>query len=106
MRATFQHLVRHVDPDHLSVGPNDLRGDETNLSGAAAEIEHRLALAQILARIAATVIALDHFLRNDFEILADCSRPDNKALSRANFRSRGITLTDDGFRALAHLAKL
>ena len=32
------------------------------------EIEHRLAFAEILARIAAAVIAIDHFLRNDLEV--------------------------------------
>ncbi len=54
----------------LPAAPDDLRGDETDLSRAAAEIEHGLALAQIFARIAAAVIALDHFLRNDLEVIS------------------------------------
>ena len=61
----LQHFVGHVDADDLSVRPDDLRGDETDFSGPAAEIEHGLALAQIFARIAAAVVAFDHFLRDD-----------------------------------------
>ena len=64
----LQHFIRHIDADDFALRPDNLRGDETNFSRAAAEIEDGLAFAQILARIAATVIALDYFLRNGLEI--------------------------------------
>src|SRR4051812_10090450 len=35
----FQHLVRHVDSDNLATPANHLRRDETNLPGAAPQIE-------------------------------------------------------------------
>ncbi len=56
----LEHFVGHINPDDLARGADDLRGDEANLAGAAAEIEDGLASPQIFARIAATVIPLDH----------------------------------------------
>jgi len=60
----LQHLVGHVYADHAPVGTDYLRRDKADLAGAAPEIEHRLAFANIFAGIAATVIPLDHFPRN------------------------------------------
>src|SRR5207249_4895648 len=65
----FEHLIGHVHADDLAGRPDDLRRDETNLAGPAAEIEHRLAFANIPARIAAAVILRDDFLRYDFQKL-------------------------------------
>ena len=91
-----QHLVRHVDPDHLSLRPDDLRRDETNLAGAAAEIEHGLAFSQIFARVAAAVIAIDDLLRNDFEIFGIVIDRATK-LCFGGFGSGGVTFPDGGF---------
>src|SRR4051794_15784247 len=44
----LEHLIGHINPDDFSLRPHYLRGDETNLSGAASEIEHRLAFPEIL----------------------------------------------------------
>ena len=65
-----EHLVCHIDADHFAARSDDLRRDEADLPGAAAEIENGFALAYVFARIAAAVIPLDHFLRNDFEVFA------------------------------------
>ena len=80
----------------LPVGPDDLRGDEADLAGAAAEIEHRLARAQIFARIAAAVIALDHLLRDDLEIFGVVIDRAAK-LRLGGFGAGGVTFADGGF---------
>jgi len=80
----LEHLVGHINADDFSFRPHHLRGDETNLSSAASEIEHRLAFPEISARIAATVIAFDDFLRNDLEVF-------RVVIDRATkFRFRGL----------------
>ena len=87
-------------------GADDLRGDEANLSCAAPEIEHRLACSQILARIAAAVIALDHFLRNDFEIFGIVIDRTTK-FRFGGFGSGGVTFPDGGFGVdRAHIGEL
>ena len=65
-----EHVVVHVHADDAARRPNDLRGDETNFSRAAAEVEHRLARLEIFRGITAAVIAVNDFLRDDLEILA------------------------------------
>ncbi len=80
----------------LPCGTHDLRRDEANLSSAAAEIEDGLAFAQILARIAAAVIALDYLLRNDFQVLGVVIDGATK-LGFGCFRSGGVAFTDFGF---------
>ena len=73
-----------------------MRGDEADFSGAAAEIEDGLAGAQIFAGIAAAVIALDDFLRDDFEILGVVF--DRAAKFRFGcLGARRIAFTDFGF---------
>ena len=76
--------------------PDDLRGDEADLAGAAAEVEHRLAGPQILARIAAAIIPLDHLRRNDFEILGIVIDRAAK-LRLGGPGSGGVTFPDGGF---------
>ena len=83
-------------PITFPFGADDLRGDEANLSGTAAEIEHGLACAQIFARIAAAVIALDHLLRNDLEIFRIVIDRTTKLLFRG-LRSSSVTFPDGGF---------
>ncbi len=41
----LQHFVRHINADHFAVWPDDLRGDKTDFSGAAAQIENCFAFA-------------------------------------------------------------
>jgi hypothetical protein len=64
-----EHVVVHIDTDDAAGGPDDLRGDETDFSGAAAEVEDGFAGAEITGWIAAAVIALDYFGRDDFQVL-------------------------------------
>ena len=59
-----EHLGGHVHSDDAPSGPDRLRGDEADLAAAAAQVEDRLALAQVLARVAAAVVALED-LRGD-----------------------------------------
>src|SRR6266540_484236 len=94
----LQHFVRHINANHFPVWPDDLRSDKTDFSRATAEIENRFAFAQITRRIAAAVIALDHFLWNDAEICRLIINRTTKFL-RALFCSRRITLADDAFLA-------
>ena len=103
-RATSSISSVISTPMTLPCGPTTCAAMKQIFPGPAAEIEHGLALAQILARIATTVIALDHFLRNRGEILRFVFDRTTKFV-RAYFRSGRITLTDDGFRALAHLGE-
>ena len=63
----FEHLVCHVNADDPAARSNDLRSDETDFPSAAAQIDNDLAFVQVIRRIAATVIALDYFLRNHFK---------------------------------------
>ena len=87
-------------------GADDLRGDEANLSGAAPEIEHRLVFSQILAGIAAAVIAIDDFLRNDFEIFGIVIDRTTK-LRFGGFGPGGVTFPDGGFCVdRAHVGEL
>ena len=65
----LQHRVGHIHADHPPRRAHHLRRDETNLSRPAPEIEHRLPGPQMLARIAAAVVALDDLRRDDFQIL-------------------------------------
>ena len=60
-----EHLVVDVDADDPAGGPDDLRGDEGDLAAAAAEVQHRLALAEVLGGVAAAVVAVEHLLRDD-----------------------------------------
>ena len=55
-------------PMTLPLGPTTCAAMKHIFPVPLPEIEHRLAFAQILAGIAATVIAFDDFLRNDLEI--------------------------------------
>ncbi len=64
-----EHLVGHVHADDSCPAADDLRGDEADFARAAAEVEHRLAGMQVLAGIAAAVVALDDLLRDDLEVL-------------------------------------
>ena len=94
----LQHFVRHIDPNHFPVWPDNLRGKKTDFSGAAAQIENRFAVAEITRRVAATVIALDHFLWNDVEICRFIINRTTKFL-RTLFCSSRVSLADDGFLA-------
>ena len=71
-------------------------GDKTNLAGATSQIEDRLAFAEILAGIAAAVIAVDDFLRNDFEVLSVVIDGATKLRFR-RLRSGSIAFPDFGF---------
>src|SRR5712692_848609 len=62
-----EHVVVHVHTDDLAAGTDDLRGDETNLARAAAQIEDRFARAQVLRRIAAAIIPFEDFGWDDVE---------------------------------------
>ncbi len=64
----LEHVRRHVDTDHPPLGPDHLRGDEADLARAATEIEHRLSGLQVLRRVAAAVVALDHLGRDDLQV--------------------------------------
>src|SRR5580704_18306870 len=63
-----QHLGVHVDTDDASRRTNNLSRDKTRLASAAAEIQNPVARLQVWRRIAASVVALDHFARYRFEI--------------------------------------
>jgi len=95
----FEHLIGHVDAHDLPFGTDNLSSDETDFSRAAAKIENDLAFAQITRRITATVIALDHFWRNDLEIFGVVFDRTAKFV-RAFFCADGISLPDDGFSTL------
>ena len=92
----LEHFVGHIDADHFPLWADNLCGDETDFSRAAAQIENRFAFAQITRWIAATVIALDYFLRNNVEIFGlvfDWTTKFIGAFSCAD----SISLPDDGF---------
>ena len=92
----FEHVVGHIHADNAPLRADHLRGDEANFPRAAAEIEHGLAFADIGARVAAAVVALNDFLRNDFE-------PARIVLHRAAergfaaLRTGGVAVFDGGF---------
>ena len=71
-------------------------GDKTNLPRATAQIEDRLAFTQILAGIAAAVVAVDDFLRNNFEVLSVVIDRATKLRFR-RLRSGSIAFPDFGF---------
>ena len=62
-----QHVVVHVDPDDLSLGPHDLGREVADLAGAAAEVEDDIARPHVRRRVTATVIALDDLLGQEGE---------------------------------------
>ena len=92
----LEHFISHIHADHFAVWSNDLRRDETNFSRATTEIENRFALAQIMRRIAAAIIALDHFSWNDVEICRFIINRTTKFVG-AFLCSGRVTLADDGF---------
>src|SRR5206468_3965837 len=87
----LQHLVGHIDANDFTVRPDDLCGDETDFSRAAAQIEDRFAFTQVTRGIATAVIALDHFSWNDLEIFRVVIYRTTQFV-RAFFCARGITL--------------
>ena len=66
----FEHVVGHIDPDDAALGANHLRGDEADLPGAGAEVEHGLAGLEPLGGVAAAVVLFNDFVGNDFEPFA------------------------------------
>ena len=62
-----QHLVVHVDADDTTARPDDLAGQEADLAGAAAQVEHRLAFAQVCRGVTAAVVALQDLARDGGE---------------------------------------
>jgi hypothetical protein len=95
----LEHFVGHIDPDHFPLWADNLRGDETDFSRAAAQIENRFAFTQITRWIAATVIALDYFLRNNFEIFGLVFSWTTKIIGAFSCTD-SISLPDDGFSTL------
>src|SRR5438874_9370698 len=92
----LEHLVGHIDADDFSRRSHHLGRDETNLSGAAPEIEDRLAFPEILTGIAATVVAFDDFLWNDLEVFrVVIDRAAKFRLSR--LRAGSVAFSDFGF---------
>jgi hypothetical protein len=69
MSGHVQHAIRHVHANHPAFGTDHLRSDETDLSGTAAEIQHGFTGMKVLAWITTAIVPLDHFFRNDFQIL-------------------------------------
>ena len=63
----FQHGVGHVHADDPAPGPDDLRGDETDFSGATAQVEHGLAGSEVTAGVAAAIVLLNDLVRDDFQ---------------------------------------
>src|SRR3954462_12165023 len=55
-----EHVVVDVHTEDLTVATDDLGGDEAHLTGAAAEVEHTLALPYVPHRVAAAVVPLEH----------------------------------------------
>ena len=75
---------------------DDLGGDEADLAGAAAEIEHGFSRTQILTRIAAAIVAFDNLLGNHLEILWIVL--DGTAKGRLlGLGAGGIAVADGGF---------
>lgn len=64
----FEHGIGHINADDFSFGADDLRSDETNLTGAASEIENCFPGFYILTGVAAAIIFFDNFFWNNFEI--------------------------------------
>src|SRR4030095_6383781 len=91
----LEHRIGHIHADYGTFGTDDLRGDEANLPGAASEIKHGFAAAQIFAGIAATVIALGDFLRDDLEI-ARIVINRTAQCSVLRLRPGGVALLDGG----------
>ena len=89
-----EHFVGHIHADDFAVRADDLRGDETDFAGAAAQIDNHFAFAQITRRIAATVIAFDHFLLNDLEVIQIVIDRTTKA-RLGRLRTCGIAFTND-----------
>src|SRR5262249_580461 len=92
----LQHFVRHIDANYFSFRTHNLRGNEANFSGSTADIENYFAFVQITRRIAASIIELDHFARNDFEILGLIIDRTTKFL-RSFLRSGRVALTNNSF---------
>ena len=63
-----QHVISHVHLDDLPFGVNYLRGNEANISGATTEIQDGFVNLDMLAWVAATVVALDNLIGNGFEV--------------------------------------
>src|SRR6516225_1762673 len=94
----FQHFICHIDADHFSFRSDNLSGDETDFARAAAEVENRLAFVHMTGGIATTIIALDHFSWNYFEIFRVVLYCTTEFVC-AFFCSRRITLAYDGLFA-------
>ena len=92
----FQHFIGHIDADNFSCRADDLRRDETNLPCPAAQIEHGFSRLEVTARVAAAIILLNDFFRDDFQVLALII---DGATQRRYWRlgSSGVTLSDCRF---------
>jgi len=62
-----QHFVIHVDTDHTTFRPDDLGGDEADLTASASEIEQGLIGTDISRGVSAAIVPLDDFVGNRFE---------------------------------------
>ena len=71
LSSQSQHFCVAVDSNHSTFRTNNLSHDVTQLAGAGSKIEHGIALVDIDAGIAATVVFIDHLLRNGLQILAN-----------------------------------
>ena len=66
----FQHVVGHIDADDAALRADHLRGDETDLPRAGAQVEHGLTGLEPLGGIAAAVVLFDDFVGDGFKPLA------------------------------------
>ena len=62
-----EHVVVHVHADHAPRAAYDLSSQITDLAAAAAEIEHHVAGARITRGVAAAIVLLDDFRRQQLE---------------------------------------
>ena len=93
----FKHRVGHIDTDYFSGAANNLRSNKADLSRSGSEIQNRLSFVDVLGGIAAAIVSLDDFIRNDLQIFF-------VVIDRAAqgcfllLGTSGVTLSDRRFR--------
>src|SRR2546425_9028418 len=62
-----EHLQVEVHADYAALRSGDLRCDEANLAGAAAQVQHRIARTDVARGVATAVVLLEDLQRNRSE---------------------------------------
>ena len=63
----LKHFIGHIDTDDSPFWAHNLGGDKANFATTGSKVEHRFAFFDVARGVTASIVAVEHFLRNDFQ---------------------------------------